>query len=283
MPFAEFLRNRPAGLAIAAGLLLGACAPAAHVDGVSGGDSATMLRIGDSARDAGDITAAIPIYRRAHALAPLENAPLLRLANTLHAVGAYHEAGDAWSRVLRLDHRSFEARVGYGETLVALGQPTLALEQFRLAREIGQDATLFNGIGVANDMLGDAAAAQAAYREGLTIERSLRLLNNLGLSLALSGAHNEAVAILEEANAFPGAGLRHKSNLVLAYRLAGLEIQADRLAETMMDTLSAERSRVFHTTVAALPDHKARVAAIGAYSAEREGGAISLVNSRSGR
>lgn len=288
MPFAERLKNRPARFALAAGFLLSACAPAAHTEGVSGGDSAAMLRMGDMARDAGDLTAAIPVYRRAHALAPLETAPLLRLAGTLHGVGAWHEAGNAWNRLLKLDPRAFEARLGYGETLIALGQPVLALEQFRLAQEIGgrgpdQAARLFNGIGVANDMLGDAQAAQAAYREGLGRKRTLRLLNNLGLSLALSGAHDEAVALLEEANAFPGAGLRHRTNLALAYALAGMEIAAAKIAETTTDALSAERANAFYVTLAALPGHAAKVAAVGAYSAARGNGAVSLADPRKTR
>ena len=178
MTLVERLKHRPAPLALAAGLILTACAPAAHTDGVSGGGSETMLRIGDTARDAGDIGAALPIYRRAHALAPLELAPLLRLAETLGDVGAHREAGNAWQRALLIEPRSFEARLGYGETLAALDQPVLALEQFRLARELGASADLFNGMGVAHDLLGDAEAAQAAYREGLASERSLKLPNN---------------------------------------------------------------------------------------------------------
>ena len=54
MTLVERLKHRPAPIALAAGLILTACAPAAHTDGVSGGGSETMLRIGDTARDAGD-------------------------------------------------------------------------------------------------------------------------------------------------------------------------------------------------------------------------------------
>jgi Flp pilus assembly protein TadD len=280
MTLVERLKQRPAMLAIAAGLLLSACAPAAHTDGVSGGGSDTMLRIGDAARDAGDISAAIPIYRRAHMLAPLELDPLLRLAHTLSNVGAHREAGNAWKRALTIEPRSFDARLGYGETLAALDQPTLALEQFRLAAELGSGADLYNGMGVAHDLLGEAAAAQAAYRKGLDGERSLKLLNNLGLSLALSGEFDEAIPVLEEANGFPGAGARHRTNLALAYALSG---QADRSRAIMaMDTdvISAQRAEAFYTMLASLPDHESRVAAVGTYSAVRGNGTRSTENPR---
>lgn len=283
MTLVNRLKQRPARLAIAAGLLLSACAPAAHTDGVSGGGSDTMLRVGDAARDAGDISAAIPIYRRAHMLAPLELDPLLRLANTLSDVGAHREAGNAWKRALFIEPRSFDARLGYGETLAALDQPVLALEQFRLAAELGSSADMFNGMGVAHDLLGDAAAAQAAYREGLDNERSLKLLNNLGLSLALSGDYDEAISILEEANGFPAAGSRHRTNLALAYALSGQAGRARAIMAMDTDEVSAQRAQAFYTMLASLPDHESRVAAVGTYSAVRENGARSTENPRRAR
>jgi Flp pilus assembly protein TadD len=266
MPRAEYLKNRPAQLVIVAGLLLSACAPTAHTDAVIGGGSETMLRVGDAARDAGDISAAIPIYRRAHALAPLEPAPLLRLAETLHSVGAYREAGNAWDRILRIDADDFDARVGYGETLAALGQPILALEQFQLAAEIDANTRMFNGIGVSNDMLGNPVAAQAAYRSGLELEQTAKLLNNLGLSLALSGDTAQAIATLEEADRFSEAGARQRANLALAYTASGNTSRAAEILSRDMDDVSMMRTISFYETITALPDHASKVAAMGAHS-----------------
>lgn len=283
MTLVERLKQHPARLAIAAGLLLSACAPAAHTDGVSGGGSDTMLRIGDAARDAGDIGAAIPIYRRAHMLAPLQLDPLLRLGDILGDVDAHREAGNAWKRALAIDPRSFEARLGYGETLAALDQPILALEQFRLASDLGGNADLFNGMGVSHDLLGDAAAAQLAYRDGLNETRSLKLLNNLGLSLALSGEYDEAIAVLEEANGFKAAGSRHRTNLALAYALSGQAGRARAIMAMDTDEVSAQRAQAFYTMLASLPDHESRVAAVGTYSAVRDNGTRSTANPRRAR
>jgi len=283
MPRIQDLKNHPAHLAIAAVLLLSACAPTAHTDAVSGGGSDTMLRIGDAARDAGDIGAAIPIYRRAHALAPLEPEPLLRLAGTLHSVGAYREAGNAWERILRLNPDDFEARVGYGETLAGLGQPVLALEQFQLAAEIGSSVKMFNGIGVANDMLGNPEMAQTAYRDGLAMNRTVKLLNNLGLSLALSGESEDAIAALEEAGSLADADARHRANLALAYTVAGNTARAAEILSRDMDDVSMMRAIAFYETVTALPDHAGKVAAIGAYSSTRSNGGISAQNARAAR
>lgn len=283
MPRAEYLKNRPAQLVIVAGLLLSACAPTAHTDAVIGGGSETMLRVGDAARDAGDISAAIPIYRRAHALAPLEPAPLLRLAETLHSVGAYREAGNAWDRILRIDAKDFDARVGYGETLTALGQPILALEQFQMAAEISANTRMFSGIGVANDMLGNPDAAQAAYRSGLELEQTAKLLNNLGLSLVLSGQTEDAIAALEDAGKIGEAGARQRANLALAYTASGNTARAAEILSLDMDDVSMIRTIAFYETVTALPDHASKVAAIGAYSTARKNGALSTQNARASR
>lgn len=247
----------------AVSVCLSACVSTPPTGAVPGGDSEMLLRIGDSARDSGDFMAAIPFYRQAHLLDTRDPAPLLRLAETFDDLGEYREAGDAWKRALAIDPHNFEARVGYGETLVVLGQPLPALEQFHKAREHGSDADLFNGIGVANDLLGNAEAAQTAYREGLDLDRNLKLLNNLGLSLALSGAHGEAAVVLAQANALPGAGLHHRANLALAHVLGGSPERAAAVLATEADERTVERMLEFFAVVAGLPDYKSRVAAMG--------------------
>jgi Flp pilus assembly protein TadD len=142
---------------------------------------------------------------------------------------------------------------------------------------------MFNGMGVAHDLLGDAAAAQVAYREGLSDDRSLKLLNNLGLSLALSGDYDEAIAILEEANGFPTAGSRHRTNLALAYALSGQAGRARAIMAMDTDEVSAQRAQAFYTMLASLPDHESRVAAVGTYSAVRDNGTRSTENPRRAR
>ena len=264
--------NAPRGFAIQlkhltflfAGIVcLSACVPTPHTDAVLGDDREMLLRIGDAARDSGELAAAIPFYRQAHLLDTQNPTPLLRLAEALNDLGKYREAGNAWKRALTIDPNNFEALVGYGETLVVLDQPSLALEQFHLAREHGSDTDLFNGIGVAHDLLGNAEAAQTAYREGLSLDRNLKLLNNLGLSLALSGAHEEAVTILVQANALPGTVLHHRANLALAHVLNGSSKRATAVLVMEADERMIERMLEFFAVVAGLSDHKSRVAAMG--------------------
>lgn len=252
-------------LAIAAVLVVSACAPMAHRDGTVGGDSVDMVRVGDAARDAGDHAAALALYQRAHRLDSLNLVPTLRIAETFNRLGAYREAGDAWVSVLHLHPRNFDALVGYGNTLTALQQPVQALEYFERSQKIRETAVQLNGIGVAHDMLGNAMQAQDAYRRGLAIvPGSLRLSNNLGLSLALSGDFTQAISTLEAVVGMPGAGIRHRQNLALAYGVAGFSERARTVGRQDLDELSVQRNMTFYRLVGEMRDHAAKVAAVGA-------------------
>ena len=64
--------------------------------------------------------------------------------------------------------------------------------------------------------------AQGVYETGLTHDpTNLSLLNNLGLSLALSGQHDRAISLLSELVNDPSATPQIRQNLALAYGLAG--------------------------------------------------------------
>ena len=261
------VKRTRAQLAVAAVLVVSACAPVAHRDGTVGGDAAAMVRIGDVARDAGDPAVALPLYQRAHRLDSQNTVAIIRIAETFNQLGADREAGDAWVSVLRLEPKNFDALVGYGNTLTALRQPILALEHFERAQQFDETAVLFNGTGVAHDMLGNAVQAQDAYRSGLALApNSLRLSNNLGLSLALSGEYTESIKILEAVVEMPGADLPHRQNLALAYSLAGFSERAETVGRQDLDELSVQRNLAFYRILGDMRDHAAKVAAVGARS-----------------
>ena len=260
-------------LAIAAVLVVSACSPLPHRDGTVGGDSAAMSRVGDAARDTGDPATALPLYQRAHRLDPQNLAPIIRVAETFNQLGAYREAGDAWASILRLHPGNFDALVGYGTTLTALQQPLVALEHFERAQKLRETAALLNGMGVAHDMLGNAAQAQDAYRSGLKMAPgSLRLANNLGLSLALSGDFTAAIKALETVVGMPGAGIGHRQNLALAYGLAGFTERARSVALQDLDDLSVQRNMAFYRLVGQIRDHAEKVAVVGAHTNGKIGG-----------
>lgn len=194
------------------------------------GSVPALMRLGDAARAAGDPAAAIPFYRRAHASDLFDPEPLVRLGAALSDLGAYNEAVEAYRDALVGDPAHVEALRGLGNAFIALNQPQLAVEQFDAALRLDADHRSYNGIGVALDRTGDHKAAQGHYRVGLELAPgNITLLNNLGLSLALSGDYGEAIETLERVARHPEATVRHRQNLALAYGLAGRTDDAARI------------------------------------------------------
>jgi Flp pilus assembly protein TadD len=260
-----------AALAVAGGaLLLTACAPdqqATRTRPVTRVDDeiGAMMRVAAMTRQSGDVDTAIALYRRAHELDPRDPQPLIELARLLDERGAPADAALMWQEALRIAPDDAVVLGGYGLTMARLGQPELARTYLQKATAVAPTATTWNALGVVRDQLGDAPGAQAAYRAGLKLEPSdLRLANNLGLSLALSGQFGEALPLLEAAAARPDATSRHRQNLALAYALDGREEPAARLAGSATEAAEAQRNILRYAGIAALPDHASRVAAVSA-------------------
>ncbi|MCH8183871.1 MAG: tetratricopeptide repeat protein, partial [Proteobacteria bacterium] len=217
-----------------------------------GGESAALVRVADSMRDAGDVAGAIPFYRRAHQLDTLQATPLIRLAVALHTVRAYDEASRTWRSALKLDPDNADARRGYGYSLIALNKPQLAIDQLRTSNEIEEDVRSYNGLGVAYDMIGDTRGAQMHYRMGLQVAPdNVTLLNNLGLSLALSGDFPDSINLLLRVVASAVATARHRQNLALAYGLSGRLEEAAAVARQDLDEAAVANNLAYHAILRA--------------------------------
>ncbi len=252
-------------LILALPVLLAACvANPTALDVPPGEESAALVRVADLMRDGGDVTGAIPFYRRAHQLNVLQATPLIRLALALHTVGAYAEASRTWRSALKLDSDNADALRGYGYSLIALNKPQLAIDQLRTSNEIEEDVRSYNGLGVAYDMIGDARGAQVHYRLGLQLAPdNTTLLNNLGLSLALSGDFPESIKLLLGVVASATATARHRQNLALAYGLSGQIEQAAAVARQDLDEEAVANNLAYYAILRTETDPAARFAAIG--------------------
>ena len=246
-------------------LTLAACAsPSGKSVGVPRGDAVSLMSLAETTASAGDAAAAVPLYRRAHVLSPEDPAPLIGLGETLNSLGAYIEANDAWTKALALAPSDPDALSGFGITLTGLNQPHLALSRFQSAIALRPSARAYNGLGVAYDMLGEPENAQSSYRTGLGIDPAhIGLTSNYGLSFALSGRYSEAIAMLERAATMPGATVRHRQNLALAYGLAGEMEKAAQMARADLDEQAVLQNMAFYSTLRAMTDHAQKVAALG--------------------
>ena len=263
-------RLRIALAAASGALLLAACAPeqqATQTRPVTRADDeiGALMRVAAMTRQSGDFDTAVALYRRAHELEPRDPQPLIELAQMLDERGTPGDAALLWQDALRLAPDNVVVLGGYGVTMARLGQPEIARPNLEKATAVAPTAMTWNALGVVRDQLGDATGAQSAYRAGLALEPSdLRLANNLGLSLALSGQFDEALKLLENAVARPDATSRHRQNLALTYALAGRDEEAARLTSGDVDAVAAQRNFARYAGIAALPDHASRVAAVSA-------------------
>ncbi|MHA1567734.1 MAG: SPOR domain-containing protein [Alphaproteobacteria bacterium] len=255
---------RQPGLVVGLFLLAACSGPIETQKGEVNEDSASLMRVAASTRAAGDAVAAISLYQRAAKLVPENPEPLIGLGDTLNELGAYREASETWVKALYLVPDNVAALKGYGTALTGLNQPHLALVKFEAALALAPEPGIYNGLGVAHDMLGNADQAQANYRAGLLgAPADLGLVNNLGLSLALSGDYDEAIVLLERAVTLTGVTVRHRQNLALAYGLAGDGARAAQIGRLDLDEQRVRQNLGYYHVLRGMTDHAAKVAAVG--------------------
>ncbi len=270
--------RRSAARLLAVGLLLplGACASdgwLASLVGGSGDEAAvtadSLMRVGETTSAQGEYATAAGIYGRAHELSPAEVGPLLALGDTLRKLNAPAAASDAYRQVLTLEPRNVAALRGLAACLIEIDQPEYAIAQLELALDISKDHRIYNSLGVAYDMLGDHAAAQVYYREGLEFApNNLQIANNYGLSLALNGDYGAAIAMLERATEDPAATPRVRQNLALAYGLAGQRDEAERIAARDLDGAAVAHNLSYYDLLRQADDSSMTAHAIGTHSAD---------------
>jgi Flp pilus assembly protein TadD len=219
----------------------------------------SIVRVADATRERGDLATAAALYRRAHEVDPQQTDTLLRLGSTLSQTGNSAEAAEAFRRVLRIDSNNTEALRGLGMTMLQRNQVDLAIQHFQSALALEEDVRLYNALGVGYDMKGDHQAAQAYYRVGLQVEpNNLSVRSNYGLSLALSGAYDEAISVLGSLASDPMAGPQHRQVLAMAYGLAGNEEAAAQTARIDLGEDAVAQNLRLYNSLRALQMNEAK-------------------------
>jgi Flp pilus assembly protein TadD len=242
---------------ISACLALVVAACGLDADGVaSRGDSySASVQRADEARKAGAINEAIPLYGRALQVNPDGVEAKLGLGQSYLALGASDEAAAQFRDVLAKRSGDNVARRGLASALLSMGQPALAVNQLVAALQAdASDYRALNAMGVALDMEGQHEEAQARYREGIAIAPDfLALRSNLGLSLAISGRGPEAVAQLAPLAGGRGADARIRQNLAFAYAMSGDPTNALVVSRHDLTEASAQRQLSYYLALKNLP------------------------------
>ena len=129
----------------------------------------------------------------------------------------------------------------YGKALADSGELTQAKDVLtRAYPEDRPDWTIMSVQGAVDDELGDHDGARKFYAEALKIAPGEPfVLNNLGLSYALTKQLPQAEATLREAGASPRADVRVRNNLALVLSLEGKYAQAEDVSRQDMSDEAA--------------------------------------------
>ena len=135
------------------------------------------------------------------------------------------------------------ARRGLAMALISMGQPELAERQLEAALLAdGHDYRTLNAYGVVLDMMGRHAEAQAKYRQGIELAPDyVPLRSNFGLSLAIAGQPQEAIAQLVPLASSRSADGRVRQNLAFAYAMNGDLENCLLVSRQDLDEQSAQR------------------------------------------
>jgi Flp pilus assembly protein TadD len=240
---------------ICAGLALVAAACTGLDPNPKGDNYETTVKEANEARRSGNLDTAIPLYGRALQANPQGVEAKLGLGQSYLSIGASEEAAAQFRDILAKRESNIAARRGLATAMIGMGQPTLAEEQIALVLQAdSSDYRALNVLGVALDMQGRHAEAQANYRKAIQLAPDyLPTRSNFGLSLAITGPPQEAVAQLAPIATARGSDARIRQNLAFAYAMAGDFENALQISRRDLDEHSAQRQLYYYMQLKAIP------------------------------
>lgn len=142
-------------------------------------------------------SAALSRYVRALTDNPKDFDALIGAGRSAVALGDPHAAGGFFARADEVNPRSALPQAGMGAVAVLNGEPQAALPYFARAQQLGAPVSSFAlDRGLAYDLLGRQAEAQADYRIAMSGRDSQEARRRLALSVAISGNRTEALQLL---------------------------------------------------------------------------------------
>jgi Flp pilus assembly protein TadD len=188
--------------------------------------------------------AALQRYIRTLATSPRDFTALIGAGRAALALGDTQAAGGFFGRADEVFPASPLPQAGMGAAAVADGDALSALAYFNRAQQLGATAMMIGADrGLAYDLLGRNAQAQADYRAALSGRDRDDARRRLALSLAITGDKPGALAMLGPLMARGDAGAARVRALVLA--LSGDTDGARRAMDASMPGSSARMDYFF--------------------------------------
>ena len=205
-------------LALGVTLLLAAC--------TQGGEPASLgnggIGVADAALRGGSPQIALQVVSNVLATSPNNTQALVIQGEALTELGRLDEAAASFTAALTPNRQSIRAIVGLGRVKLASDPPAAeALFLEALQRE-PRNAVALNDLGIARDLQGRHADAQAAYRQALAADPDMNGAQvNLALSLAMSGRSQDALRLLQPLASDPGASPQTRHDLAAVLAMSG--------------------------------------------------------------
>ena len=241
------------------GLVLAVALAACGDSGPSGSrdNYETLIKEAEEARRTGDFNTALPLYGRAAQANPDGLEAKIGLGQVYLNLGAPDEAAAQFRDVLARQSYNPAARRGLAAALISMGQPELAEKQIDEAlRADPRDHRALNALGVALDMQGRHAEAQTNYARGIEIAPDyISLRSNMGLSLAIAGDSQAAVAMLAPIATARGSDARVRQNLAFAYAMGGNLENALQVSRADLSEADSQRQLSYFIRLRALPPY----------------------------
>jgi len=220
-------------------LLLSACAGGESRTAANANDDAVAKAVEPSLRAAAataeanrDWKGAAQHWRTLYSRNPEDAALAVAFARDLRYAGETQVAADVLQQAIGRIGRDPALVAELGKAWLAEGRQGLALKTLEEATTLSPGAwDVHSAYGVALDGVERFDEAQAAYARALKLSPDNPVvLNNLGLSQAMAGRLDDAVATLQRAEEQPRADMQVRQNLALLLALKGDISAADRTA-----------------------------------------------------
>jgi Flp pilus assembly protein TadD len=186
-----------------------------------------------SSQDRFDYQSAAKYYQNLYNRDPGDVEALLGLVRNLRNVGLAGKSIALLEDTLPENLEVFAVRAELGKSLVASGRANDAIEVLtKMLEEVPDDWELLFALGIAYDLINDPENAERTYRAALEISpQNANIINNLSLSLALSGKIDDGIALLEDIVLSASSTPHIRQNLALLYAMKGDIAAARQLVE----------------------------------------------------
>jgi Flp pilus assembly protein TadD len=218
-------RHLPLVLGLLLGLLLAGC-------GGGGEEDSTRL---DAAASKAALTAGTPelVLRLADATLvqhPADVHALLDRGVALTELGRLGEARDSLRKAVAGRPHDTTALLALGRVELPV-DPAAAEADFQLVlQKDGRNAAALNDLGIARDLQGRHADAEASYRSAMAAQPTMVAAEvNVALCLAMSGQGSDAVQLLRPLAEAPDATQKIKENFAAVLAMAGQREAAERI------------------------------------------------------